>query len=369
VKGRLTGRKIPWPACDLDIGQGTRPGCRQFYRGPDVFRGYRSALVTGVAMGALWLGPVEAQANCKLNSINAPVQVEGLRLRTTVKINGDDAHLLVDSGAYFNSIAAKFAQDKKLQPVKQAVTGSHIASSVEQNVTGVGGVRRTGVYVIAPSLEIVHSKFKDVPFMTIDIGDADGLLGQNFLHAFDDEYDLKNGVLRLVQPEDCKASNLAYWAKTGTAYSVMPLETGAGDDRETKGYVTINGVKLRAAFDTGSPRTFITIRAAARAGVKSSDPGVKPNGEISGVDRDHIKTWLAPFASVKIGDEEIKNTRLVIGDTNPDGFDVLIGMDFFLSHHIYVANSQDKLYFTYEGGQVFKISPGDGASAAAPAEK
>ena len=29
---------------------------------------------------------------------------------------------------------------------------------------------------------------------------------------------------------------------------------------------------------------------------------------------------------------------------------MLLGADFFLSHRIYVANSRDKLYFTYNGG-------------------
>ena len=37
-------------------------------------------------------------------------------------------------------------------------------------------------------------------------------------------------------------------------------------------------------------------------------------------------------------------------------FDVLIGADFFMAHHVYVANSQGKLYFTYSGGPVFRTA-------------
>lgn len=320
------------------------------------------ALAIALAAGVALLGPIEAQAACKLTTISPPVEVGPLRLRMTVKINGKDAHFFVDSGSYFNSISAKYADDKKLKPLKETVTGSHLASSVEANVEGVGGKVKVGVYVVAPTFEIAKSDFQNVPFMTVNIGDADGLIGENFLHAFDDEYDLKNGAFHLVEPVDCGASNLVYWAKPGTAYSVVPLETSLSElNRQLVAYVTVNGHKLRAEFDTGSPRTFITERAAAKAGVKTSDPGVTPNGEIAGIDRDHIKTWSAPFASVKIGDEEIKNTRLMIGDTNAVDFDLLIGMDFFLSHHIYVANSQGKIYFTYEGGQAFNVAPGQGA--------
>src|SRR5581483_11340112 len=36
--------------------------------------------------------------------------------------------------------------------------------------------------------------------------------------------------------------------------------------------------------------------------------------------------------------------------------DMLLGSDFFLAHHIYVAYSQDKLYFTYNGGVVFDLN-------------
>jgi tetratricopeptide (TPR) repeat protein len=34
---------------------------------------------------------------------------------------------------------------------------------------------------------------------------------------------------------------------------------------------------------------------------------------------------------------------------------MLVGADFFLSHRVFVANSQRKLYFTYNGGPVFKL--------------
>jgi len=51
---------------------------------------------------------------------------------------------------------------------------------------------------------------------------------------------------------------------------------------------------------------------------------------------------------------------------------MLIGADFFLSHRIYVASSQRKLYFTYNGGPVFDLAAmpapvGGGETGAAPA--
>lgn len=190
-----------------------------------------------------------------------------------------------------------------------------------------------------------------------------GLLGQNVLHTADNEYDLKGGMLRLVRPEDCATANLAYWATPGMTYSVVPLErTGQYGGAHNIAMIAINGVQMRAYFDTGADTSFITGHAAARAGVRTSDPGVKRAGESHALDGD-IKTWVATFSSVKIGDEEIKNAKLAIGESEVTDFDVLIGADFFMAHHVYVANSQGKLYFTYGGGPVFRTSAPQDAAA------
>jgi len=44
-----------------------------------------------------------------------------------------------------------------------------------------------------------------------------------------------------------------------------------------------------------------------------------------------------------------------MGDIGSPEADMLIGADFFLSHRVYVASSQRKLYFTYNGGPVFDL--------------
>jgi tetratricopeptide (TPR) repeat protein len=81
-----------------------------------------------------------------------------------------------------------------------------------------------------------------------------------------------------------------------------------------------------------------------------------------------LRTWIAPVKSFKIGDEEIRNTRLRVADSPTIDRDMLIGMDFFLSHHVYVANSQRKLYFTYNGGPVFNLDRDLGSRETAGAD-
>ncbi len=231
--------------------------------------------------------------------------------------------------------------------------------------TGARGARQASGIVTA-QFEFGGATFAGVEFLTVKgLGDASGLLGQNVLHQADDEYDLKNSVMRLVRPTDCASANLAYWVKPGIHYSVAPLEATDRINAHTISVILVNGVKMRAYFDTGAETSFITVRAAEKAGVKTTDPGVRFVGYGHAADG-NIKTWIAPFADIQIGGEEIKNTQLSIGDSRAEAFDVLIGADFFLAHHVYVANSQGKLYFSYNGGPVFGLPSANAAASADP---
>jgi tetratricopeptide (TPR) repeat protein len=181
-----------------------------------------------------------------------------------------------------------------------------------------------------------------------------------------------------MQAQDCGDTVLAYWVRPGESYSVIDtrkadrgiLNLGSriaakeGFRHPIDAVVYVNGVAVRAIFDTGASNSFLTVIAAEHAGIKKDSPGVVPGGPTYGFGRSTVNTYLAPVSTFKIGDEEIHNTRLRLGDTTLQEADMLIGADFFLSHHIYVANSQDKLYFTYNGGPVFNLAARQAAGAA-----
>jgi len=317
------------------------------------------------AIAAALLGPGAAEANCSLGTIDIPVKMEGLRPLVSAKLEGQPVTLVLDSGAFFNYLDAEVAAKLKLKPVTRTEIGTLVPSAGATVISGVAGRYVEGGVVTASSFEVAKATISDAAFITGGgFGDAVGLMGQNVLHRMDDEYDLKDGIVRLVKPEGCEAVELAYWAKAPMTYSMAPLVATGSRDPHTMIMIEVNGVEMRAELDTGAPTTFMTARAAARAGVRTTDPGVTPAGVTHGVDHAPVKTWVAPFASVKIGDEEIKNTRLSIGETQATEFDVLLGADFFLAHHVYVANSQGKLYFTYSGGPVFRaVAPGETAAS------
>jgi tetratricopeptide (TPR) repeat protein/predicted aspartyl protease len=303
-----------------------------------------------VAVAAL-LGSRAYAGACSLGRLaELPVTMIGLRPLVHAKINGKDALFLADSGAFYSTITPAAAAEYKL-----SLTPSPVP------MEGVGGEAQTWITRVR-TFTIFDLPVPNVDFFVAgnDFGaGAVGLLGQNVFHIADVEYDLANGVIRLLRTNDCKNATLAYWANAeAKPFSVIDIEYSNRFQPHTMSVAYLNGAKIHVLFDTGAATSMLTLDAAKRAGVTPKSAGVVAAGSGWGIGRHVIDTWIAPFASFKIGDEEIRNTKLRIGDIRIMGMgdtDMLIGADFFLSHRIYVATSQKRLYFTYNGGPVFNL--------------
>jgi len=307
------------------------------------------ALAASAFPGALF-------AACNLGKMaELSVTMAASKPLVTAQINGTDARFIADSGAFYSMIAPASAAEFKLS-LSPAPFGL--------SVGGIGGHADISVTTVKV-FTLAGYPMRDVQFL---VGGSEpgagsaGVIGQNILHVGDVEYDLANGVIRLMHPHDCSHSMLAYWASTTQPYSVMEIQSSTTLSPGTIGTAYVNGAKVRVLFDTGATTSILALRAAEHAGVEPGAAGVVDAGSSYGIGRGAVKTWIAPVASFKIGDEEIRNTQLRIGDIRLDNADMLIGADFFLSHRIYVATSQRKLYFTYNGGPVFNLAAANAAS-------
>jgi tetratricopeptide (TPR) repeat protein/predicted aspartyl protease len=326
---------------------------------------FQARVLACIALLASWYLPGPSIAACKLAKFaELPVTMSNLKPMVSAKINGQEVQFVADSGAFYSMISPGHAAELGL-PFKLAPS--------PLTVEGVGGEIATRVAIVK-EFTLAGTRIPNVEFVVggTEIGQGGvGILGQNVFRIADTEYDLGNGIIRLMHPEDCKHAVLAYWVKNGESYSVMDIESSSALEPHTSGVVYLNGSKMHALFDTGAGTSLISMKAAERAGVKVGAPGVEEEGYAYGLGRSDLKVYVAPFASFKIGDEEIRNARLRIGDFRVLRADMLIGADFFLSHRVYVASSQNKLYFTYSGGSVFsppraKTDPVPAESAPAP---
>jgi tetratricopeptide (TPR) repeat protein len=317
---------------------------------------------SAIALSSILMVPLaQASEGCKLGRVaELPIAMAGYRPLITAKINDKEARFVLDSGAFYSMMSAATAAQFNLK-LKRAPFGL--------TLQGIGGSVSPDVATVK-EFGIAGGLIHNVEFLVggSEVG-SEGLIGQNFLEQWDVEYDFSKGVVRLFKPDGCRKYRLAYWVTSGQPYSEMEIQSVMQARLHTIGVGYVNDQKIRIMFDTGAYTSVLSLKAAAKAGIKTDSPGVVEAGYSSGIGRGMVKSYIATASSFKIGDtEEIKNARLRIADIDLPDADMLLGSDFFVSHHIFVANSQHKLYVTYNGGPVFNLTKTPPVTAAQAAE-
>jgi tetratricopeptide (TPR) repeat protein/predicted aspartyl protease len=314
--------------------------------------GFAACLVAALAANLGVVTGAHAEGRCELGKIaELPITMTGLRPLITAQVNGKDAKFLLDSGSFYSLMSTGEAADLNLKLSVSGIT-----------INGVGGGTRTWLTKVL-DFAFLGTTFHDVEFLVTE-SDVGGVIGQNLLSHFDVEYDFAKGVIRLFKPEGCSRTKLAYWTG-GQAFSLMDINPIERYNPHTVGVAYVNGQKIRAMFDTGAATSVLSLTAAKNVGIDVNAPGVKEAGYSYGIGRGSAKSYIVPVASFKIGDdEEIKNSHLRVADIRLADADMLVGADFFLSHRVFVSNSQHKLYLTYNGGPVFNLANAAPASSA-----
>ncbi|WP_431104445.1 retroviral-like aspartic protease family protein [Roseateles noduli] len=286
------------------------------------------------------------KARCGIEAMNIPVRLVDHRPVATVQLNGVEVPMLVDSGAFYSMMSAATAAQLNLKlrrPPPNFTIQGHAGSVESLRVTTVDEV----------GLQLATLKKVDffVGGNELNAGIM-GILGRNFLSAADTEYDLAHGMLRLVFPKgDCEKANLAYWAGDAPVIEA-PIETnGRRNDTAVRVLTKINGERVTALMDTGAPGTSLSLKAARRAGIKDAD--MKPFGRASGIGSGYAERWIADVETFELAGEKITRNRLPIADVDTYDHGMLLGLDYFLSHRVYVSRLQGKVYATWNGGPVF----------------
>jgi tetratricopeptide (TPR) repeat protein/predicted aspartyl protease len=297
-----------------------------------------------------------AEGHCAIQMLELPVKMVGSRAVATVGINGTPVPLVVDTGAFFSMLTdAASAQLKlKLHALPYGFNVQGLVGKVDAQATTVD------------HLQLLKGDLPDVEFVVggneLEVGSM-GLLGRNILGFTDTEYDFAHGVIRFIAAnDDCAKSNMAYWAGATPVSEIELLRDNRQKLPALRTVVEVNGHKLTALFDTGAT-TSVSLSAAHRAGVKDAD--MTGGHQLYGAGHSKTRSWIAPFDRVELGGEAVLHNRLSVGDFELADSDMLIGIDFFLSHRIYVSKKRSRMFFTYNGGPVFALNVGAPPAAAA----
>jgi len=154
------------------------------------------------------IGIVDAGASsCKLNKIaEFPVRLDRSRLIIDGAINEHKIGIQLDTGAERSTILRAAAD--RLGLARQPVRGARMF--------GIGGETYVESAYIE-SFKIGETERKGWRPLVVgeqDFGaDVALLLGEDFFHQIDVEFDLANNAIRLFQPQNCDGVSLAYWTR------------------------------------------------------------------------------------------------------------------------------------------------------------
>jgi predicted aspartyl protease len=196
----------------------------------------------------------------------------------------------------------------------------------------------------------------------------DVILGDDFFHNVDVEFDLAHGMVRLFQAKNCDGVSLAYW--TNEVTGEVTIEAVNDAQPQIIVPVKINGRQMRALLDSGAASSIMTKGGAAAVGLTPDSPGVVPVGQRRGIGPKSVDAWIGPINTFTIGNENIRDTAIIFGDLFKDASyaaagsrvsrqvagteEMLLGVDFLRAHRVLIAHSQRKLYFSHVGGPVFQ---------------
>jgi clan AA aspartic protease (TIGR02281 family) len=328
-----------------------------------LFRRVVLAATASVALASAWDAAADHASGCRFARIAEwPVRIERNHLITDGAINGKRVGVLLDTGAMQTLILRSAAE--RLGLTRWGVAGARM-----YGIGGESAVNRTLVDEFRVG-QFARTNLQMIVAGERDFG-ADVLLGEDFFRQFDVEFDLAADSVRLYQPENCASTRLAYWAGADVGHVEFdPIHDGRPEIILT---VEVNGQPIKALLDSGASGSILDKTEAARVGVAPDVPGVVAGPVRGGLGSSSIPSWIGPFKSFTIGNETIRDTEIVFADVfkgaaakrigsnipvKAEGLpSMLLGYDFLRSHRVLIAHSQNRIYFTYNGGPVFARAP------------
>jgi predicted aspartyl protease len=256
-------------------------------------------------------------------------------------VNGKAAPFLLDTGAE-RTVFADTAVGELGLPRDQWVSSS---------IRGIGGVIERTANVVLHSFEIggvplrrrsvnPALSFVVAPLPWHKLGNLtiSGLLGADYLSAFDLDLDLPGRKLTLYHTNGCMRQPIPW----EPASSPVSLE-------RPRPYVILAPVQignrtLHAQIDTGSTFSFISWKGAAQLGITPAMLAIDPELSVRGIGRQTVEMRSRSFELVRLGPAEYRDVRLVFG--LPAGgfpFDMLLGMDLLRSRRLLISYATGRL--------------------------
>ena len=299
--------------------------------------------------------PHPAAADCTLEAVAIipTIRFEGHDI-LAADINGRRANLIADTGASTTNIETASAQRLGLT-----------LSLRSRDNQGIGGSEH--------AYRAFASKFR-VSQLNLDgqfLGGTDaardpqidGLLGMDVLAPYDIDFDaIGQHIILFEKSRSCRGVAVAI---ARPLYSA-PLAY-MRDDALAEVDVLVDGKRVRALIDSGSPSSVLFRKAARLLNLDLAAFDSPGHHESRGVGPSKVKSFSHLFPSIGIGDFTLENmpievldqpgfaiNRLHIGSLLPDDDDglpgaeqMILGADFLQKVHVWISHSWHRLVMQY----------------------
>lgn len=303
----------------------------------------RAALALALALTSVWL-PRPARACVLTPRATVPLRVVDAQFLVAVVVNGQKATFKLDTGAGRSLVTPEAA--RRLGLARSAWVG--------ERVWGIGGIERNSVAeprsLSLAGVPLRHRSPTGDAILAVGTLAAppeggpsvDGLLGRDFLSAFDVVLDPPAARMTLWTVSGC-AGRFLPWREPYAAIAALPA---FGDALVLP--VLANGESLRALPDTGTTETLLGLPGVIRLGI--AEPHGVPAGTLGGVGTRTRPAWPVRLSSLRVGDQAGRDvpvlaTRLRFYPI----VDMLLGADWFRTRRVWLSYAT-KQVFVAEGG-------------------
>ena len=288
-----------------------------------------AALFTGLLAGCAESGP----QTCNVGRlVDLPLLAGGKLPAVEASLDGQKVAVYIDTGAALSVIDSRAADRFNLRsgPEQGMVRlngagGAVYAPMVTVHNLVLGGGR-------ASNIELPVAGELGPPVLGVPVL---GLFGGDFLSNYDIDIDLPRHRFAMYVMHGCGSDP----RPLGNSAFEMPFHL---DETKVMLDLRLNGKPFPGFLDSGAEHTLVSPSEAASVGVTAADLAADRAGRTVGIDGTRVVAHLHRFASLTIGDETMRNVRIIVADT--EFSDIVLGDDFLRYNEVWVSYPQHRLY-------------------------
>ncbi len=277
------------------------------------------------------------QACAFVQEAEIPVSLQNNIAVIEVKINGQPARLILDTGSNMTALTEAAAErlgvprDSTIHMVTRGV--GRMASSYAGNIgrLEMAQARRTNMMAVIVRETVFPGR------------DVDGLLGADVLNDFDIDLDFPHQMFRVYKSRNCPSGH-PEWAEP----AVRLTRLAGGQSQPANFFMaTLDGMQLNALVDTGASRTTVERKNVLALGVTAEQLAADRQGTSQGIAAGLVTTSLHRFSKLVVADETISRPYLAVTPlVEAPGFahQMLLGVDYLKEHRVWLSYASYAAY-------------------------